>query len=108
MQPDPDTQQRIGEAVALLARCDQVDVFEPREVILRRPWRPLQAQRNLGERQAFFFRENFENGLERAVAARAMQAQFVCVAAGLAQASLGCYDSGERTSRVGCDMSGQR
>src|SRR4051812_44600830 len=36
VQPDPDAKQRIGEAVAFLPRRDEVDILEPRQVILRR------------------------------------------------------------------------
>ena len=81
VQADPDAQQRIGEAVALLPRRDQVHVLEPRQVVLRRPRRPLQALRDFGQRQPFLFAENFEDGLQRAVAARAVQAQLVAEAA---------------------------
>ena len=59
MEPDPDAQQRIGEAVALLARRHQIHVLEPREVVLRRPGRALQPVRNLGEREALPPRRGF-------------------------------------------------
>src|SRR4051812_25656388 len=51
MQPDPDAEKGIAVAVALLPRGDEVDVLEPRQIILRRPGRPLEPVRNLGERQ---------------------------------------------------------
>src|SRR6478672_13191147 len=77
----PDAQQRIGEAVALLFRGDQVDVLEPRQVVLRRAGRALQPLRDFGERQPFLVGEDFEDGLERAVTAGAVQTQLVAEAA---------------------------
>ena len=35
VQADPEAEQRVGEAVALLTGHDEVDVLEPREVVLR-------------------------------------------------------------------------
>ena len=81
VQADPHPQQRIGVAVALLARRHQVDVLEPREIVLGRAGRALQPLRDLGQRQPFVFREDLENRLERAVAAGAVQPQLVAEAA---------------------------
>ena len=81
VQAHPQPQQRIGEAVALLPRDDEVDVLEPRQIVLGRAGRALQALRDLGERQRLVLGEDLENRLERAVAARAMQAQLVAIAA---------------------------
>ena len=77
VQAHPDAQQRVGVAVALLPRRDQVDVLEPRQVVLGRARRALQPLRNLGQRQPFLLRQDLQDRLERAVAARAMQAQLV-------------------------------
>src|SRR5215510_12568473 len=77
MEPDPDAQQRIGEAVTLLARRHEVDVFEPRQVVFGRAWRALQTLRNLGQRQPFVFREDFEDCFEGAVPPGAMQPKLV-------------------------------
>ena len=77
VQPHPQPQQRIGEAVALLPRHDQVDVLEPRQVVLGRARRAAQAQRDLGQRQRLFLGQHVEDGLERAVAAGAVQPQLV-------------------------------
>ena len=100
VQAHPDAQQRIGEAVALLPGGDQVHVLEPRQVVLRRPRRPLQTLRDFGQRQPFLFAQNLENGLERAVAARAVQAQLVAEAAVLGEPALGRQQRGQRADRV--------
>ena len=94
VEADPEAQHRVGEAVALLPRHDQVDVLEPREVVLRRARRPAQPQRDLGQRQRLFLGEHVEDRLERAVAARAVQAQFVGEAAGRGDRAAGRQQGG--------------
>src|SRR5262245_9706139 len=89
VEADPDPQQRIGEAVALGPRCDEIHVLEPRQVILRRSWRPLQPLRDLGERQPFFLAEDLEDGFERAVAAGAVEPQLVAETTLLRETALG-------------------
>src|SRR5215831_19883632 len=81
MEPDPDAQQRIGEAVTFLAGRNEVDVFEPRQIVLGRAGRALQTLRNLGQRQPFVFREDFEDRFEGAVPPGAMQPKLVAEAA---------------------------
>ena len=81
MQAHPEAEQRVGEAVALLTRDDEVDVLEPREIVLRGARRAAQPMRDLGERQPLLFGEDVEDRFERAVAACAMQAQLVAEAA---------------------------
>src|SRR5262249_17364651 len=100
VEADPDAQERIGEAVFLLASGDEVHVLEPREVILGGPRRPLQAMRDLGQRQPFIFREDLEDRFQRAVPARAMQAQLVAVAAFLREPALRREQRRERADRV--------
>ena len=49
---------RIHEAVPLLARDDEVDVLEPREIVLRRAGRALEAVRDLGQRERLVLGED--------------------------------------------------
>src|SRR3977135_1594823 len=96
MQADPYAQQRIGEAVPLLPRRDEVDVLQPRQAVLPRPRRALQALGNLRERESFFFPEDLQNRLERAVAAGAVQSQLVGEAALLRETAVGGEQRGQR------------
>ena len=81
MQPHPQPEQRVGEAVALLPRRHEVHVLEPRQVVLGGARRAVQPLRDLGERERLVVGEDVEDGLERAVAARAVQPQLVAEAA---------------------------
>ena len=80
VQAHPQPEQRVGNRVPLLADVDEIDVLEPRQIVLRRPGRALQAKRDLGERQRLLLGEDVEDGFQRAVSARAMEAQLVGVA----------------------------
>ena len=101
MQAHPEPQHRIGEAVALLARDDQVDVFQPRQIVLRRSRRAAEAQGDLGERQRFLFCEHLEDGFQRAVAARAVQAELVRELAGVGELTAGREQRRQRADRIG-------
>ena len=101
VQAHPQPQHRVGEAVALLPRHDQVHVLEPREIVLRRSGRAAQPQRDLGQRERLFLRQHVEDGLERAVAARAMQAQLVAEAAALRELCARREQRGQRADRIG-------
>ena len=101
VEADPHAQQRIGEAVALLPCRDEIDVLQPREIVFRRPGGSLQPVRDLGERQPFVFAEDFENRLQRPVAARAMQPQLVAEEALLRDAAVDGEERRERAHRVG-------
>src|SRR5439155_22130279 len=73
VEPHPHAQDRIREAIPLHARHDQVDILEPREIVLGGSRRAAKALRDLGERQRLFFRQDLEDGLERAISARAVE-----------------------------------
>jgi hypothetical protein len=53
------------------------------------PGRALQPLRDLGERQRLVLGEDLEDGLERAVASRPMQAELVAVAAPRRERAIG-------------------
>src|SRR4030095_8194819 len=101
MEPYPETEQRIGEAVALLSRRHEVDVFEPREIVLRRSGCAAEPLRDLGERQPFLLRQDVEDGLERAVAARAMQPQLVAEMTPVIELAIGRHQRRQGADRVG-------
>jgi hypothetical protein len=77
VQTHPEAQHRVREAIPLLGHLHEIDVFEPRQVVLGRTRRPAQALGDRREGQHLLFGQHVEDGLERAVAARAMQAQLV-------------------------------
>ena len=41
VQPHPDTQERVAVAVAFVPGGDEIDVFQPGEVVLRGAWRAV-------------------------------------------------------------------
>src|SRR5262249_17500458 len=96
----PRAKQRVGEAVAFLARDDQVDVFQPRQVVFRRSGRSLEALGDLRQRQSFVLAENLEDRLERAVSARAMQAQLVGEVTQPLQPAFGAHERGQGANRI--------
>ena len=56
--------------------------------------------RHFGERQRFLLGENFENGFQRAVAARAMKAQLVAGGARFREPAIRREQTGERAHRI--------
>ncbi len=101
VQPHPHAHERIGEAVALAVYGDQIHVFEPREIVLGRPRRPSQPQRDLSQRQRFLGGEDVEDRLEGAVPARPVQPQFVARPAPVIERPTRGQESREGTDRVG-------
>src|SRR4029453_1843562 len=104
VQPHPETEQRVGNRVALLPYVDEVHVFEPRQVVFCRPGGALQSERNLGQRQRLLLREDVEDRFERAVAARAVQAQLVRIRQLARELSVGAEERRQRADRVGAEL----
>ena len=100
VEPHPQPQQRVGEAVALLPHGDQIHVLQPRQVVLRRTRRALEPRGDLGERQGLFDAQDVEDGLERAVPARAVEPELVAEAAGGPERGAGRHERGERADGV--------
>ena len=77
VKPNPQAQQRVAESIALFLRSDQVDVLEPREVVLRRPRRAAETPGDFRQRQRFDVGEDAQNRLEGTVSTCPMQPQLV-------------------------------
>ena len=93
-------EQRILERVALAVRRDEVHVLEPRQVVLGRARRALEVLRDLGQVQRLGLGQHAEDRLERAVAARAMQAELVALAAARRERAVGREERRERRDRI--------
>ena len=62
VQPYPEARQRIGKAIPLLSRHDQIDILEPGEIVLRGARCAVQTMRDLGQCQRFFVGQDVQNG----------------------------------------------
>ena len=96
----PQPQQRVAEAIPLAVGRDEVDVLQPGEIVLRRARRAVQPLRDGGERERLVLGEDVEDGLERPVAACAVQPQLVAEAAAGGQLAIGPHRRGERADGV--------
>ena len=100
VQPNPEAQHRVGEAVTLLSRDDQVDVLQPRQVVLGGAWCTAKAEGDLGEGERFLLGKHVEDCLQRAVAARAVEAQLVTEAARVRQGASRRQQRSQRAHRI--------
>ena len=77
VQSHPHAQQRVGESIALAVALHQVDVLQPGEIVLRRAGVRCRRGEMSVSVSGSCSGEEGEDGLERAVAARAVQPQLV-------------------------------
>ena len=87
---------------------DQVDVLEPRQVVLGRARRAVHPLRDLGQRQRLVLGQDLEDRLERAVAAGALQPQLVAIPAPGRQAAVGGQQRRQGAHRVAAALAHRR